>query len=183
MIEIKKNKSNTYFLPLFDSYFRIKHFNLLQNTYLFYDDIGEDVFCLLYKFDGRVTGSYQRRSGFTIYEQTIRNSELYLSEEDHDEYVLYVFKIPDELIEAKHLLLDGKYSQLTEKQKQKIVGFIYHKYGNVPATQVNDILYKSAELKERLEEILKHKLSDNAELSSIINYEEEIFINSIKSEV
>lgn len=182
MIEIKKNKSTTYFLPLFDSYFRIKYFNLLQNTYFFYDDIKEDIFCILYKFDGRVVGSYQSRDGFTVYEQRIRESKLYMSEEDFGEYVLYVFKLPDELIETKHTLLEGKYSKLSDKQKEKIVHFIYEKYGNGPATQVSNILYKSAELRERLEEILNHTIPKDAELSSIIEAEEETFINSIKKE-
>lgn len=182
MIEIKKNKSTTYFLPLFDSYFRIKYFKLLQNTYFFYDDIGEDVFCILYKFDGKVTGSYQRREGFTIYEQFIRSNRLYMSEEDHGEYVIYIFKLPDELIEVKHLLLDGKYSKLTDSHKEKIVNFTYEKYGGEAAKKVNDILYKSKELKERLEDILHHTISEDAELSSIIESNEETFINSIKKE-
>lgn len=180
MINIKRTKSATYFLPLFDSFFKIKYFNLLKNTYFFFDDIKEDTFSILYRFDGKVTGKYQNRQGFTIYEQQIRAGEFYISEEDYEEHVLYTFRIPDELIEVKHKLLEGKYSELTGEQKDKIILFIHNNHGPIGARKVSDVLHKSSKLKEQLEETLKHTLSKNAELSSILNVEDEIFINSLK---
>lgn len=176
----RKNKSSTYFLPLFDSFFKIKHFNLLKNTYLFFEDIVEDTFSLLYEFDGKIYGKYRNRTGFTIYEQDIRSSEYYLFEEDFDNYVLYTFKIPDELIEIKHLLIEGKYSKLSDTHKEKIILFMHEKYSLNVAKKIHQILYKSTQLREMLEKEIKHAIHKDAELSSVMDISEEIFINNLK---
>ena len=105
MIKIERNKSITYFLPIFDKFVSIKYFNLLENTYFWYDDISTESFCLLYKFDGRIRGEYKHREGFVVYEQELRNSKYYLGECDYNEYVLYMFELPKELQHIKYTLI------------------------------------------------------------------------------
>ena len=111
-IDIKVNKSKIYFTPLFNEVVPISYFRLLKNTYFWYDDFGEEVFCLLYKFDGKVKGTHNLRSGFTVYEQTVlMRNELYEGHKDYDDFVIYKFKLTDDLLEYRDLLLEGKYSK------------------------------------------------------------------------
>lgn len=182
MIEIKKNKSSTYLLPLFNQHFKVEYPKLLVNTYLFYDDIGEDVFCILYKFNGKTIGKYGNRQGFPVYEERLRNHELYLGEADYGPFVLYQFRLPDELIETKHKFIEGKYSTFEDKYKKIIIQTMLDYYGVNVASAISNILYKSKQLREHMETKLMCLLPNGAELSSVINLNEEIFINCVKKE-
>ena len=179
MIKIERNKSITYFLPIFDKFVSIKYFNLLENTYFWYDDISTESFCLLYKFDGRIRGEYKHREGFVVYEQELRNSKYYLGECDYNEYVLYMFELPKELQYIKYTLIEGKYSKLKEIYKKYILDFILQRYGSFDASVIKQILYKDAKYRNNLSEQLKIAIPENAELSSIINIENEMFSNHV----
>lgn len=179
-INIKRNKSFTYILPLFNVYTEIKYFHLLVNTYLWLDDEDEECFCLLYKFDGSVTGQFRAREGFTLYEERLRQSKYYLDEADYGPYVLYKFKLEDELIEERNKLILGKYSKLKDENKSTIIRFCKNKYNILTANAVKDVLYKAKELREKLSEQIKHYIPEDAELSSILDKNEETFINSLE---
>lgn len=181
-INIKRNKSFTYILPLFNIYVEIKYFHLLVNTYLWTDDVTEDCLCLLFKFDGNVTGQFQAREGFTMYEKRLRNSEYYIDEEDHGEYVLYKFRLEDELIEEKHKFIAGKYSKLKEENKTTIIKFCKAKYNIATANAIKDVLNRAPKLRERLSEEIKHYIPEDAELSSIINIDDETFNKHIEKQ-
>lgn len=177
-----KNKSFSYFLPLFNSYFKIKYFHLLENTYLFYNDLGNEVFCLLYLFDGRLEGTYNDREGYTTYEEEIRSSEYFLHEEDYGKHVLFIFDVPKELEKSRDIIINSKYSTVSDSDKEKIIRFIHRRYGGAPAKRIQDVLYKSLELKELLEENIGTTISDDAELSSLIDLDSEIFMNNVQEE-
>ena len=63
-VDIKPNKSKTYMLPLLMKHVDIGFLNLMQNTYLSFQE-GDDLFCVLYhwtsahdflKFEGNLKG-------------------------------------------------------------------------------------------------------------------------------
>lgn len=179
MINIERNKSLTYFLPVFDKIVPIKYFHLLKNSYFWYDDVGQEVFCLLYKFNGKVTGELSGREGFTIYEQKLRENVNYLGECDYDDHVIYMFKLPEELIELKYTLLKGKYSEISEDFKKYIIQFIFQHYGAFDASVIKQVLYKDNEFRGQLAEQLGAIIPPTAELSSIIDIEKEMFSNYV----
>lgn len=179
MIRIERNKSTTYFLPVFNEIVPIKYFNLLKNSYFWYDDFSKDTFCLLYKFNGRITGELSHRKGFTVYEQELRSNVNYVGECDYGEYVVYIFSLPDELIELKYTLLKGKYSLIPEDFKQIIIQFLFQYYGAFDASVIKQVLYKDDEFRFNLGEQLGITMPKDSELSSIIDIEKELFSNYV----
>lgn len=179
-IDIKRNKSFTYILPLFDVFVEVKYFELLQNTYLWFDDNKEDVFCLLYKFDGSLDGPAFSRKGFTMYEQRLRENEYYIDDVDYGQYVLFIFNLPEDIIEEKHKFIEGKYSKLTDESKSTILKFFRYKYGNLVAKTIENVLVKAEALRIELSEKIVHHIPEDAELSSIIDPEDELFKNQLK---
>ena len=83
--------------------------------------------------------------------------------------VLFIFKIP--LIHKKDFIrfVKGKYSKLSEQYKLDILRF--HNQG--VEDEIGEILYKSPERKQILEEQLGVELEDETELLSIANIKEE----------
>lgn len=181
-VDIKRNKSFTYILPLFDVYVEVKYFDLLVNTYLWSDDLQMDTFCLLYKFDGSLKGSAHSRKGFTMYEQRLRENEYYIDDIDYGPYVLFIFNLPEDIIEEKHKFIEGKYSRLTDESKSTILKFSNYKYGSLTAKSIENVLKKSVKLRESLSERIKHYIPEDAELSSVIDPVEELFIEHLKEE-
>ena len=181
MIKIEKNKSSTYFLPIFNKIVPIKYFHLLENSYFWYDSFNEETFCLLYRFSGKIKGEFRSREGFVVYEQELRKNENYIGEMDYGEYVIYKFNIPEELIQLKYTLLNGKYSHIPEEFKQIILSFITQHYGVHDATVLRMILYRDPEYREQLSNSLNFNIKENAELTSIIDIEKELFSNHIET--
>lgn len=186
-IDLKTNKSKTYFLPLFAKYVNIKYFPILMNTYFWYDnDISKETFHLLYKFDGKIKGKLYNRKGFIIYEDYLTQHELFIGYMDYQEYVIYQFKLLPELIKKRDILLKGQYSKLSPKDKNDIIDFTLIFYDTTGATILRKILNKDKGLRLKLAEELgytKKTIKDfpeDAELSSAINIQEEIFENSLK---
>ena len=136
----------------------------------------------MYKFNGKTIGKYGNRQGFPVYEERLRNHELYLGEADYGPFVLYQFRLPDELIETKHKFIEGKYSTFEDKYKKIIIQTMLDYYGVNVASAISSILYKSKQLREHMETKLMCLLPNGAELSSVINLNEEIFINCVKKE-
>lgn len=188
-INIKVNKSKIYFTPLFNQLVPIKYFRLLKNTYFWYDDFKEDCFCLLYKFDGAISGSFRTREGFTVYENTMLTNNVYFKGyRDFGEYVLFQFEIPEELIEVRNLLLEGKYSQISEYHKGVIVQFTLNNYGTNDANFIRQILYKDETLRRQKALELGYPMVVNGkiknfpdiELASVLDPENELFSNFVE---
>lgn len=179
-LKINVNKSKVYFTPLFNEVVPIAYFNLLQNTYFWYDDFKEETFCLLYKFDGRVKGKFQKRSGFTVYEQTeLTQSKLFKGYRDFGEYVIYEFELTDELLDYRNILLEGKYSKLSEKAKQTILSFSGEVYGPNEKNHIKKVLYKDEELLQEVADKFNVNIKYVTEALSKIIPERELFANSV----
>lgn len=176
MSNIIINKSKTYLLPLLSELveFDKKYHNNIINTYI-YDDLGkyENCFFILHKFSFR-------NPEYTIYENKLINNELYIDLIDIDNDVLYIFKFPDDYLYEYNKYKEGKYSEFKNDAKELILNFFGEVYKfNMNAVsfliKVKQILFKDKKLKKIIEDELNVILSDDAELSSIMDKEEETF--------
>lgn len=179
-IDIKVNKSKLYFTPLFNEEVQVSYFKLLKNTYFWYDDFKKETFCLLYQFDGKVSGKFNSRKGFTIYEQTIlMRNKLFRGYRDFDEYVIYEFNLSDRLLEYRDLLLEGRYSKFSEETKEIILNFHLRLYGPNERDHIGKILYKDEKLMNDLADKYGVKVNMLPEASSKIIPERELFANCV----
>lgn len=181
-LEIVRNKSLTYILPVFGLFVPISFFRLLKNTYLWYDDFKEESFCLLYKFDGRVKGEMRSRQGFTVYEEkTLKRSKYFNGSVDYGEHVVFQFLLPDEMFDLRNLFIEGMYSKFSDDHKRTILEFILRYYGPNEQELIRRIFDKDIRLREELMDKLGPKtvLPLEAELSSIPDEKNELFLNSL----
>jgi hypothetical protein len=96
-VEIKKNKSLFYITPILNKYIGFEFLEFLHNSYMM-NNGDEKQFSVLYQFNG-----VDRK--FTEFEERIFKHKLFLGHEDQDKYVLYKFKLPDEVKKAKEYCL------------------------------------------------------------------------------
>jgi len=119
---------------------------------------------LLYRFSGDAT--------FLKFEQALSKFEGFIEASDPSHgYVMFTFKVPEEHLADYNHFVNGKYSKMDPRYKNKILSF--HEFGQ--HGELAQILYKTNERKLRLEKQLGVKLSDDAELHSIIDIDKETF--------
>lgn len=176
MNKIRYNKSKTYLLPLLSELvdFDIKFYRHLINTYIA-DDQGKYEDCLLIEHDFSF-----KIPEFTVYEQQLMDSELFVDLVDIDDKVLYVFKFPEEYMHEYNCFKEGKYSMYKQDAKELILEFFTTIYrNNLNAVdfllKVKHILFKNKRLKEKIEKDLKVKLPSDAELTDKIDIKNETF--------
>lgn len=182
-LEIKRNKSITYLLPIFSRFVPVSYFRLLVNTYLWFDDYTEEVFCLLYKFDGKIKGKMSSREGFTVYEEKVlRRNKYYLGSDDYDKHVIFKFTLPEEMFDLRTIFLEGKYSKLPLQAQTIVLEWTMRYYGPNDRAFIEMIFNKDPELRERLLDKLgsSTKLPHDAEVSSAPYEDEEMFANSVE---
>ena len=176
MSKIISNKSKTYLLPLLSELvdFDKKYYDNLINTYI-YDGVGKYENCIfvLHKFSFR-------NPEYTHYEHRLVNNELFVDLIDIGENVLYIFKFPEEYMDEYYAFEMGLYSEYGEDAKELILSFFGNIYkGNVNAVnfllKIKQILFKDDKLKRKIEKELGVELPLNAELSSIMEKNNETF--------
>jgi hypothetical protein len=165
--EIILNKSKTYLLYYFAETLQIKNFHLLRNTYLFYE--GEQKICFLYKYSGK--------KEFSEYERSLELNEHYCKTVDvSKDKVLYVMHVPEGLDEIIELFLEGKYSQLPDKQG--LISFLKIEFGANEESKIIKIIRKDAGLKRQIEQELGVKLEEQ-DLSSAPDFDKENFTKEL----
>jgi hypothetical protein len=182
-LEIRRNKSITYLLPIFTRFVPVSYFRLLENTYLWFDDYTEETFCLLYKFDGKVRGTMASREGFTVYEERVlQRNKYYQGSDDYDKYVIFKFLLPEEMFQVRNLFLEGKYSKYSDEHKAAILDHILRFYGPAEKVFIERIFQRDPELRQQLLEKLGPStyLPPDAEVSSAPYIEDELFANAVK---
>jgi len=176
MSKVRYNKSKTYLLPLLAEVIDIdvRFFNHLQNTFIF-DVEGKYKDCMLILHDFSF-----KNPEFTAYEHKLTNNPYFVDLIDIDNKVLYVFKFPEEYMDEYNHFKNGKYSLFGKDAKDTIINFFGKIYtGNLNAVNflllIKQILYKEPKLKEKIENELGVRLSEDAELTDIITFENETF--------
>lgn len=136
---------------------------LFVNTYI---SAYEHTNCisLLYRFSGDTM--------FLKFETALCSFRTFIKKYDPDpHHVLFVFDVPDVAKKSYDSLINGKYSEIDDLWKLKILDFHdYDRYG-----QTGQILYKDIELRHKIEQKLDVSLDDTSELHSTPNIEGETY--------
>lgn len=176
MNKIRYNKSKTYLLPLLSELigFKKEFFKNLENTYIF-DDLNKYKDCIFILHDFSF-----RNPEYTKYENYIIDNEYFVDLIDINDKVLYIFKFPEEYLHEYNTFKEGKYSYYKKDAKELILDFYSNIYKFNPNAinfliKVKQILFKDKKLKEKIENELKVKLSSDAELTDIMNKDNETF--------
>lgn len=174
---MKINKSKSYLLPLISDDVKLEYINELVNTYTYVEGFSDEIIGLLYNFQPDYNFFKNKYQGFIIYEEYLFNHPLYIDKIDVDNKVLYIFKIPEKYSYDYNKFIRGKYSEIREENKFKILNFLTSKFkGNQKIiNDIEGILFKNPEIKHNLEKKLAVTISDSSELSSIIDKNVETF--------
>lgn len=168
-LEIIPTKSSTYFLPLIDSEIKFEYLSQLCNSYVVNND-DEGAFSVLYKWSGK--------PDFVNYEKRLMENHLYAGHEDYDEYVLYKFKLTQNMKDNLKLFINGKYSLYSDGDKKLIVEFI-KKRGFNNFEKIGKILDRDNNLRLQMEIDIGNHIDINSELSSAPEMEKETFSNFV----
>ena len=158
----ERTKSSIFVLPmlsgnrslfLYDSH--------LINAFIHTDTI-KDHIILLY--------SWSQDPLFAKFDLALKKFRNFVSSYDADpNHVVYIFSVPKRHLKDFKRFKDGKYSELSDKYKLKILDF--HNMGVESA--LAQILFKSNDRKIEIEKKLDAQLPDDSELLSIIDVETE----------
>lgn len=164
------NKSTTFIMPFLGYNKETFRFN---NEFIKcyigteeFGDYGNNIY-LLYRYSADIN--------FVKFEENILiQNPLYEETYEVDKYqTLYKFKIEEKYKNDIDKIIKGKYSEISEDAKNKIL-----KFNNaITNGDLEQILYKRKERRLKLEEELKINIDENAELYSIFNIEDEILLN------
>lgn len=157
------NKSTTYILPLLGYKFSKKQMDCLKNTYIFF----EDTECCLF-----ITLKIEDSPTFEdLITYLINRNDFLDTIGVSDDEITIVIQIKDEI--SYRMFIDGKYSLMSHKAKKQILAFYTPLATTKFVEKVRSILFKKEELRAELSKQLGVELPKTAELSSIINIEDE----------
>ncbi len=166
------NKSYTYILPMLSPYLLIRK-DFLLNTFvgdIEYPQYDNHIF-LLHKFRGI--------KSFLLYEHELTESKLFVDSYDPDKYTtMHVFKVPEKYQSDYNLFKDGKYSKLD--YDYKVLIFKFHGITD-PEHRVAKVLFKHEDLKEEIEDRIGADIPQGNELSSVPDWNVEIFSEKFKT--
>jgi len=177
------NKSASYLLPLIGDtidQFAGKIFpqTLYRNTFSGAEEkpeLNRHVF-VLYK--------YSSNTYFKRFEENLKELETFTECYDPDSYhVMFVFEVPTQYIEALANFRLGKYSEMSEAAKIKILKFHKIDINSQPLNPIYGTLYRKEFQYEYLEAKYAIKIPRNMEASSLPVFTKEIYLNSYKEKV
>jgi len=163
-----RNKASLFLLPIVgtttDDFF---YFTLFCNAYITVEE-NTNCLALLYRFSGK--------ADFLRFEQRLRQHPSFKKMLDPSPwFTLFIFDIPTEHLEDYQKFCQGKYSELSATLKDKILTF--HK--SDANSHLGHILYKSTKRRLRLEESLGTEISEDAELLSVPELDQEVYNESV----
>lgn len=170
----KSNKSRTYLLPLIAPLIGIekKFYHLIENTYMF-DSNKEYKNCFFIVQDFSF-----KNPEFTAYEYRITKNDYFVRSIDIKDKVIYIYKFPKEYHHEYYELVKSNYSTFFSDAKKQILKFWTIMKGETTSgasfvLKVKQILYKEKSLKNELEKQLHVSLSNEAELGSYVDLDNE----------
>lgn len=114
-IEVIKNKSTTYFLPLVDTQVNFKFRENILNTYLSFQD-GDEIFCILY--------GWSSDPKFLKYEGELMKNHLYLGHSDYGNKVVYKFRLPLLMLKEREKFINGRVKDYSLETKGAIIRYL-----------------------------------------------------------
>jgi hypothetical protein len=136
-INLLKNKSLTYMLPIIGIEVNFDYYQFLLNSYISFED-GDDIFCIMYEWSSD--------PGFLKYEGTIMSHPLYLGHADFGEKVVYKFKLTHFMKRARGLFVTGDIKDFSDSNKKAILDYI-KKRGFNNFSRIKKILDKEDSVK------------------------------------
>jgi len=131
--------------------------NLFMNAFIAVPDHPRCI-ALLYRFSGNIL--------FTKFESALCSFRSFEHRYDPDPFhVLFVFNVPQEAEASYDHFINGRYSQIDDLWKLKILDF----HGFDMDGHTGQILFRDARLREKIENKLDIQLSEETELHSIID--------------
>ena len=153
LLEDNPTKTNTYLTPILGKDY--KFFSTeghLINSY-----ISEDYNSLYLKY------RFSNTESFTELDKNLTNHSLYAKDINTNKYFIsYKFTVPITFKEDVQLILDGKFSKVSNKLKKQILKF----YNAPKDSHITGVLYKTKEKKKYLEQILGVSIPDDIDLDS-----------------
>lgn len=113
-INIEKNKSLTYMLPIIHDKIGLDFQQFLVNSYLSFD--GDDTFCVMYKWSSDPQ--------FLKYEGKLMNHPLCVGHTDYGNTVVYRFQLTLEMKRERELFVNGQYSSFSDHHKKSILDYM-----------------------------------------------------------
>tara|TARA_R110000824_G_scaffold158969_5_gene333096 strand:- start:3942 stop:4685 length:744 start_codon:yes stop_codon:yes gene_type:complete len=158
-----RNKSSIFILPMLGGSKHLMMYNqLLMNAFIGSDE-NDDCIILLYRFS--------RDPLFYKFEQALKKFKNFKRCYDPTPYfVTFVFDIPKEHRRNMLLFKQGKYSQLQDIYKLKILEY----HGLDVDSPIGHILFRADQRRIELETKLGTTLPEDSELFDIMNKDEEI---------
>jgi hypothetical protein len=161
---VKTTKTTDFLLPLLgkSKNWYGKH---LVNAYLSDSSVTKkrvNSISLLLKYNGNTQ--------FEKLEQELMSWDTYVDSYEllKGQFIMYVFDIPEELLEDYFLILKGKYSEISMEAKKLLLA------GRANKSPMPYILRKSSQLRDHWEDILDVNLGDQ-DVWSVFEIKDEIF--------
>lgn len=168
----KLTKSSMFIMPFLGhdrEYFKWK--SIFCNCFIGTESCasyGDSIF-LLYRFSGQ--------PWFSEFEAQLKSNPHFIESVDVDKaHVLYEFSVPSEYEEDKNLILEGKYSEVSEGAKTRIISF--HKSGK--GKPLYQILHKSEIRRKEMEKELGDSIPKENELFDKFKESNEIYLNKYR---
>jgi len=150
-INLVKNKSLTYMLPLVDTEVKFEYAQFLLNCYVSFDD-GDETFCVMY--------AWSSKPGFLKYEGKLMSHPMYLGHSDFGEKVVYKFKLTHVMKRGRELFAEGKYKDFSDSHKKAIEEYM-KKMGYNNVSRIRKILDKQDSVKSDAPDMQLETVSRN----------------------
>jgi len=174
LISHELTKSSTFILPLLFNNNEVCWDSSFCNCYIGNAITGEveDGIYLLHRY-------YNDISYHSMIEK-YSNSELLKEEINIDKYhTLFKFDIPKEFNNDYKLLIQSKYSRISEYAKEKILNFNYKGVQSERFKDLTDILTRGEALRKKLETKFNCKIENSWELHDKFNIDNEMFTEDL----
>jgi hypothetical protein len=171
------NKSLGYILPLtfkhgngiIHEYYSNNKFpqNLFLNSFLKYDkSIHSNCIYLTYS-------NIENNPMYKVFEKKcLLNHDNFIIHDKYEKFNIYGLRIHNEFLDDYKLILQGKYSKISSNAKIQIIRFTQ----SDKTDKIYQVLFKDPLLKKEIEDKIGCILEKDAELSSIINMDDETLV-------
>jgi len=114
-INIEKNKSTTYMLPVVDEQVNFKFRYKILNSYLSFEE-GDNIFCILY--------DWSSHEDFLKFEGELMKNDMYMGHEDYGEKCLYKFRLDNKMLAGRDAFIEGNHSKFSISHKESIKRYL-----------------------------------------------------------
>lgn len=176
MAETRRTLSARFILPMLGGFREAYGWSEFMVDSFVGDETREDFsdpynILILYRFDPA--------DRFAFLEQNLTNMEYFLERYEPDRYhTMYAFQIPEEYHQDHEMFLQGRYSQMSEAHKERVLGFHLGKdpdTDKLNSSVLAAILYKKEWYRKRLCDRFGIDIPEGNELASLPQMRNELY--------